>query len=116
MNKMISQIFSLAIVVSIATSCSQSEPPDAAPGADTVYRNGKVYTVDAGRSWAEAVAITDGRITYVGSDAAADQHIGSNTTVVDLGGRNTERLWATEIENPAVTGLGHRARQHQNAP
>ena len=87
MNKMISQIFSLAIVISVATSCSQSEPPDAAPGADTVYRNGKVYTVDAGRSWAEAVAITDGRITYVGSDAAADQHIGSNTTVVDLGGR-----------------------------
>ena len=36
--------------------------------ADTVLVNGAVYTVDAARSWAQAVAITDGRITIVGTD------------------------------------------------
>ena len=87
MNKMIRQIFSLAIVVSISISCSQSESPDTATGADSVYRNGRVYTVDANRSWAEAVAITNGRISYVGSDDSATAHIGSHTTVIDLGGR-----------------------------
>jgi len=87
MNKMIRATFSLTMVVSIATACSQSEPPDTAPGADAVYRNGKVYTVDEARSWAEAVAITDGRISYVGSDDGAATHIGANTTVVDLDGR-----------------------------
>ena len=87
MNKMIRATFSLAMIVSFATACSQSEPPDTAPGADAVYTNGKVYTVDERRSWAEAVAITDGRIIYVGSDDGAAAHIGANTTVIDLDGR-----------------------------
>jgi len=87
MKKMIRVTFSLAMLVFIATACSQSEPPDAAPGADAVYTNGKVYTVDEARSWAEAVAITDGRIIYVGSDDGATAHVGANTTVVDLDGR-----------------------------
>lgn len=87
MNKMIGQIVCLFAAVALASSCSQSEPPDAAPGADAVYSNGRVYTVDANRSWAQAVAITDGRIVYVGNDAGAKEYIGSNTAVVDLGGR-----------------------------
>jgi len=77
---------SFAIVV-LASSCSQSDAPVTTDGADSVYRNGKVYTVDADRSWAEAVAITDGRIRYVGSDDGVAAHIGSNTAVIDLGGR-----------------------------
>ncbi len=35
----------------------------AGQAADLVFRNGAVYTVDADRSWAESVAITDGRIS-----------------------------------------------------
>ncbi len=87
MNNSIRQLVQSLVIVALATSCSQSESPDTATGADSVYRNGRIYTVDARRSWAEAVAITDGRIRYVGSDAGADAHIGTNTTVVDLGGR-----------------------------
>ncbi|MDH5500423.1 MAG: amidohydrolase [Gammaproteobacteria bacterium] len=56
-------------------------------GADTVYRNGRIYTVDAARSWAEAVAIRDGRITYVGSNDGVQAHVGADTAVVDLKGR-----------------------------
>ncbi len=44
-------------------------PPVQAP-ADTAYRNGFVYTVDAQDSVQQAVAIRAGRIVYVGSDRA----------------------------------------------
>ena len=87
MNNCIRRILQITVTVALASSCSKPEAPDTSPGADSVYRNGMVYTVDANRSWAQAIAITDGRITYVWSDDDANQHIGSNTTVVNLGGR-----------------------------
>ena len=46
-----------------------------------------MYTLDAARSWAQAVAIRAGRIVYVGSDAGAALYIGAKTRVVALGGR-----------------------------
>ena len=49
--------------------------------------NGAVYTVDAERTWATAVAITDGRIVYVGDDAGAESHVGEDTERVDLVGK-----------------------------
>jgi Predicted metal-dependent hydrolase with the TIM-barrel fold len=36
--------------------------------ADLVFVNGAVYTVDAMRSWAQAVAVRDGRVALVGTD------------------------------------------------
>ena len=39
--------------------------------ADLALRNGAIYTVDGARSWAETIAIDDGRIVYVGTDAGA---------------------------------------------
>ena len=87
MKNVINRLLLYFALAALAFSCSQSESPDTTNGADTVYRNGRVYTVDADRSWAEAVAITDGRIHYVGTDAGVAAHVGSNTTVVDLGGR-----------------------------
>ncbi len=55
--------------------------------ADTVIRNAFVYTVDPSASVAQAVGIKDGRIVYVGSDAGAQPLIGSQTEVLDLGGK-----------------------------
>lgn len=75
------------IVTALAAGCSQSESPAPTAGADAVYRNGRIYTVDAGRSWAQAIAIKDGRISFVGSDAGVAAHVGTNTEVIDLGGR-----------------------------
>jgi predicted amidohydrolase YtcJ len=59
----------------------------AAASADLAYRNGHVYTVDAKDSVQQALAILDGRIVYVGSDAGLDAYIGPRTQVVDLRGR-----------------------------
>ena len=55
--------------------------------ADLLFVNGSVYTVDAVRSWARAVAVTSGRIVAVGSDDDVRAWKGSHTEVVDLAGR-----------------------------
>ena len=59
----------------------------AATPADSVYRNGYVYTVDAKDSVQTAVAIRDGRIVYVGGDAGLAPFTGEKTQVVDLQGK-----------------------------
>jgi predicted amidohydrolase YtcJ len=55
--------------------------------ADLALVNGAVYTVDAARRRAQAVAVTDGRIVAVGSDDAVREHVGPRTEVFDLAGR-----------------------------
>ena len=54
--------------------------------ADRVYRNGTIFTADAQHSIAEAVAIRDGRIVYVGSNEGVAPFIGPSTKVTDLKG------------------------------
>ncbi|HQR30755.1 MAG TPA: amidohydrolase family protein, partial [Anaeromyxobacteraceae bacterium] len=55
--------------------------------ADTVFVNGAVYTMDARKPRAEAVAVHGKKIVYVGNDAGAKALVGRRTTVIDLGGR-----------------------------
>ncbi len=55
--------------------------------ADIVLRNGLIYTVDADRSHAEAIAINGNKLTGVfKNDEDVDKHIGRNTRVIDLNG------------------------------
>lgn len=55
--------------------------------ADTVFLNGKVWTVNPDLPEARAVAVRKDRIVFVGSDAEAETFIGASTKVIDLGGR-----------------------------
>ncbi len=55
--------------------------------ADLVLTGGAVYTVDAARTWAQAVAVSGGRIAAVGADAEMRPHVGPRTEVVNLRGR-----------------------------
>ena len=55
--------------------------------ADLVLTGGAVYTVDGARSWAEAVAVSGGRIAFVGTAEATKAWIGPKTRVVDLSGK-----------------------------
>lgn len=105
MNKYIRNLILLVIPVVLVSACSKLEPPAEVTGADTVFTNGRVFTVDADRSWAEAVAITDGRISYVGTNSGADQHIGSNTTVVDLKGRMMLPAFQDSHIHPISAGI-----------
>ena len=74
----------LLFVMFHSVAVAQLSPP---PPADTVFRGGGVYTVDAARSWAEAVAVRDGRIVYVGTDAGLAMWIGPQTRSIDLQGK-----------------------------
>jgi predicted amidohydrolase YtcJ len=55
--------------------------------ADLVFTGGAVYTVDATRSWARAVAVKGERIVAVGTDDEVRDLIGAGTDVIDLRGR-----------------------------
>jgi hypothetical protein len=55
--------------------------------ADTVYTNGRIYTVNEAQPWVEAVAIRDGRFIKVGSNADVAAVTGEGTETVDLSGQ-----------------------------
>jgi predicted amidohydrolase YtcJ len=73
-----------ALAVALAGCTSSGPKPEVV--ADTVYRNGRIYTVNEARPWVEAVAIKDGRFVVVGSNADVEAVTGDGTEVVDLGG------------------------------
>ena len=64
-----------------------STATSAAPPAEIVLTNAYVYTVDANRSIAQAVAIRGNRIIYVGDKKGVSNLISDKTEVHDLGGR-----------------------------
>ncbi len=70
-----------------STAVQGSSASNRIPAADLVLTNGKVYTMDAGRSWADSVAIHEGRIVYVGAREGIAEFLGDNTRQVDLAGK-----------------------------
>lgn len=66
----------------LATLRTQAQTP-----ADLVLVNGRVLTVDAADSVAQAVAITGGKIVAVGTSDQIRARVGSQTQVIDLRGR-----------------------------
>jgi predicted amidohydrolase YtcJ len=69
----------------VATNCAAATNEN--PTADLVLRDGFIYTVDAGNSVQQAIAIQGGRIVYVGTDQGARALTGKQTNVIDLHGR-----------------------------
>ena len=76
--------------------------------AESVYYNGRVYTVDDNLPWAQALAIQGSRLVYVGDDKTVKEYVGDETQVVDLQGRmvmpgihdaHTHLLWAGQHLN-----------------
>ncbi|MBT6211845.1 MAG: amidohydrolase [Woeseia sp.] len=76
--------FTLLFVLPMG-ACNGPATPDA--DADAIYRNARIYTVDAGNGWAESLAIRNGRIVAVGTDEETRRHQGTNTKIVDLQGQ-----------------------------
>ena len=69
----------------LLSACADEIPETS--GADVVFTNAKVYTVNEARPWAEAVAVKGNEIVYVGDTVGAESLAGSNTTLHDVGGR-----------------------------
>ena len=59
----------------------------AAEIADTIYIGGDIVTINAAQPEAEALAVKDGKILFVGSKGDGDKLKGDATKVIDLGGR-----------------------------
>jgi len=77
----------LLLCVVCASIPSASQQKGSPRPADLILRNGFIYTVDQKRSVAEALAIRDGRIVFVGHNGDVTRFAGKKTKVVDLGGR-----------------------------
>ena len=78
----------LILAISAGVACMPAgQQASENQAADLVFLSGNIYTVDAQRSWAQAVAISGKEIIYVGTDEGAGAHIGPDTRVVDLQGR-----------------------------
>jgi hypothetical protein len=73
--------FAVALMIlSAASARAQVE-------ADTILVNGKIITVDAADSIAEALAIRNGKIVEVGARASVMKHAGRSTKIIDMGNR-----------------------------
>ena len=74
----------LLLLAMTVAGCAKN---DESGTADLALKGGAVYTVDGARSWAEAVAIRDGLIVFVGTNKDLQAYVGPDTQVVDLEGR-----------------------------
>ncbi|MEA2608622.1 MAG: hypothetical protein QOJ75_865 [Chloroflexota bacterium] len=75
------------------------------PPADLVLIGGRVATMDPARSWASALAVREGRIVAVGSDAAITPHIGPASRVIELHGRTVTPGFGDAHVHPLHGGL-----------
>lgn len=96
-NTFLAGVLPLFILLSIV-SCQTSQP------ADLVIYGGNIYTVDGKNTKAEALAVRDEKITFVGSRKEAEAFVGKDTRVIDLKGKT---LTPGFIEGHAhIMGIG----------
>jgi len=74
----------ISAILSAGASAAQTPQPHI---AKTILLNGRIYTLDSRQPWAEAVAISGGKILAVGSVKDVSSYRDSSTKVIDLGGR-----------------------------
>lgn len=55
--------------------------------ADLIIHHANVYTVDPALPYAEAVAVKDGKILFVGSNTAVQRYVGKTTEQIDAAGK-----------------------------
>jgi hypothetical protein len=76
-------IASLFVLSALAWQCCAAQ----APAADLIIRHARIWTVNPAQPEAEALAVLNGRIVAVGTDAAVLKWKGTSTRVVDAGGK-----------------------------
>jgi len=74
------------IVLPLLAACAVERLAPVVP-AELVLTHGAIWTATPERPWAEAIAVREGHIVYVGDDGGVTRYIGSETRVVDLTGR-----------------------------
>jgi len=77
------QLLTGFFVLGLLVACAK----ETGPAADTVFLNANIYTVNEKQAWAEALAIRDGKIIFVGDTAGAMALADGETTQLDLDGK-----------------------------
>ncbi len=75
------RVFAIVLALISAVTLRAAEP------ADILFLNGNVYTVNQRQPHAEAIGVKGERVTFVGSNADAQQFRGDSTRVIDLAGK-----------------------------
>jgi predicted amidohydrolase YtcJ len=83
----------------LLAGCDAESPPD------LILHNAIVYTVDSLQPSAEAIAIKDGRISFVGSSSEALKLAGSATTLIDAEGRLVLPGFIDTHVHPVTSGV-----------
>lgn len=77
-------------IIFVANSCSGSpeitEPNPPNTSTQKLYFNGKIFTVDDAKPWAEAILVDENKILFVGSNTEAESTADKNATKIDLVG------------------------------
>jgi len=77
----------LAVLMAfILTACTPKTERHSSVDVDLVFWHGKIYTQDQSKPWAEAIAIKDNRIVYVGDNEGVRAFIGTDTELEHLDG------------------------------
>src|ERR1044072_8599441 len=96
----------LIIIASVLLLVLMPAPAPVQSPADIVFKNGTVYTANDKSPKAQAVAVKEDKIVFVGTNAAAQKYVGPNTRVVDLKG-NTVLPGFTD-SHQHLSGVGQR--------
>ena len=86
MKRSISRFFP-AIILFFLSCNSATQNTSTNETADLVINNAKVYTVNKDQPEAEAVAVKDGKIVFVGSSADVKKYTGEKTELIDAKGQ-----------------------------
>jgi len=73
--------------------------------ADLVLTGGRIFTADAAKTWAEAMAVRGGRITALGGDRDVRPLVGPRTRVIRLHGRTVTPGFGDSHVHPPMGGL-----------
>ena len=97
------QKLGLAALTVAISACS---PSATAPqkSADLILSNAKIYTVDQQQPWAEAVAVKDGKIVFVGSNEEAKNWADKDTKQQNLQGKLLLPGFVDSHAHPAAGG------------
>lgn len=73
--------YAIILLAFFVFSCAKQQP------ADLIILGGTIYTVDEKNPTVEAVAVTNGKIVYAGSEDGLEPFEGENTRMIDLQGK-----------------------------
>ncbi len=96
----ITSIFTLLIAVMLMVGCNTKKEP-----VDLVLKNGNIYTENEKQPKAEAIAVKDGKIVFVGTNKEVENYIGENTKVADLAGKTVLPSFIDSHTHPGLVAM-----------